>query len=79
MGMTPIRRARLERGLTQEEAARRAKVSLGTFVQADSGRAVPRSRTLLKIARAFNCSMEELVPTEDPTEAPMRGAQLATA
>jgi transcriptional regulator with XRE-family HTH domain len=59
--MTPTRSRRLQKGLTQEELARRAHLTTGTVAKVDSGRVKhPSSEVLYKLSRALDCTMEDL-------------------
>ena len=59
--MTPTRKLRLDKGLTQEELARRARVTVATVAAVDSGRVKhPSSQVLYKLSRALDCTMDEL-------------------
>jgi transcriptional regulator with XRE-family HTH domain len=62
---TNTRRLRLERGLTQEELAHRAHLTVSTVAAVDSGRVKhPSSEVLYKLARALNSTMDELYEDE---------------
>ena len=57
-----IRRARRDRGLTQEELARRANISLNGLAQLEQGgRTDPHYSTLSKLAVALGVSVGELL------------------
>ena len=56
-----IRRVRLARGLTQDEAAERANVSIASFRNYESGRAIPKVNTLMAIARELRTDLNEVV------------------
>jgi len=63
--MTPTRRRRLEKGLTQEELARRARLTVSTVAAVDSGRVKhPGSEVLYKLSRVLGCTMDELYEDE---------------
>jgi transcriptional regulator with XRE-family HTH domain len=62
MSMTPLRRIRLERGLSQDDLGRRIpQVSTSTLRAMDRGDHIPTGRTLLHVARALNVSPSELL------------------
>lgn len=56
-----IRRLRLVRGLTQEELAARAGVSIAGFRNYESGRAIPKVNTLMAVARQLGADLGDLV------------------
>jgi len=56
-----LRRIRRERGLTQEQLAERAAVSLETIRKAEQGRRHPRLPVLMRIATALDVPLSELV------------------
>jgi transcriptional regulator with XRE-family HTH domain len=67
---TRLRTLRIERGLAQEEVARRAGVALNTVVRAELGRVTPSTATVLKLAEALEVSAAELLDgNDDPTPA----------
>ncbi|MDQ1121828.1 helix-turn-helix domain-containing protein [Microbacterium trichothecenolyticum] len=63
-----LRRARLAAGLTQEEVAVRARISLFTYQKLEKGEsnpgtpANPRLQTLLALSAALGVSVVDLVP-----------------
>ena len=62
MSMTPLRRIRMERGLSQDDLGRRIpQVSTSTLRAMDRGDHIPTGRTLLHVARALNVSPAELL------------------
>jgi transcriptional regulator with XRE-family HTH domain len=65
VNMTNTRRLRLERGLTQEELAHRAHLTVSTVAAVDSGRVKhPSSEVLYKLAKALGTTMDELYRNE---------------
>lgn len=60
----PIRKARLEAGLTQEDLAREVGVGLRNVPDWESGRRIPRLKTLRRIAEATGVSVEDLTAEE---------------
>jgi len=56
-----IRKLRAEQGLTQEQLARKANVSLGYLARLETGHHDPKLSTLLRIARALGVSVTELL------------------
>lgn len=56
-----VKEVRKERGLTQEELAKKAKVARGIIVRLESDEEFNTStNTLSKIAKALECSMAEI-------------------
>lgn len=55
-----VRAARVARGLRVEDVASMASVSASTIARTESGRTVPSSDSLARIARVLDISMEEL-------------------
>ena len=62
MGIADLRKAR---GLTQEELARRVRVSTRTVAAWESGSTTPRQRSLRALARALHVSVNDLQPSDD--------------
>ncbi|MDO8586106.1 MAG: XRE family transcriptional regulator [Armatimonadota bacterium] len=56
-----IRRLRLARGLTQDEVADRANVSIASLRNYESGRAIPKVNTLMAIARELGAGLNDVV------------------
>jgi transcriptional regulator with XRE-family HTH domain len=59
-----LRDLRIQRGLTQEQAAELARVTPRTLIDLESGKRPPYMPTLTKIARAYGVPVEELVEEE---------------
>ncbi len=59
---TRIRDFRARKGWTQPELARRARVSIGTINQAETGKRVPIVTTQEKIARALGVPRDIVFP-----------------
>jgi transcriptional regulator with XRE-family HTH domain len=59
-----LRDLRLERGLTQKQAAELAGVTPQTLMDLESGKRPPYMPTLTKIARGYGVPVEELVEEE---------------
>ena len=55
-----IRRYRVERGISREELAYRAGVSIATVDRMEAGRNVPSAETIAAIARLLGVPMESL-------------------
>jgi transcriptional regulator with XRE-family HTH domain len=56
-----LRDLRIQRGLTQEQAAELARVTPRTLIDLESGKRPPYMPTLTKIARAYGVPLAELV------------------
>ena len=59
-----LRDLRVERGLTQKQAAELVRVTPQTLIDLESGKRPPYMPTLTKIARGYGVSVEELVGAE---------------
>ncbi|MGH7747254.1 MAG: helix-turn-helix transcriptional regulator [Candidatus Dormibacteria bacterium] len=59
--MSRISELRRERGLTQEEVARRVRVSTRTVAAWESGHATPRQRNARALAKALGVSIDVLL------------------
>ena len=59
-----LRDLRVERGLTQKQAAELARVTPETLIDLESGKRPPYMPTVTKIARAYSVPIEELVEEE---------------
>jgi transcriptional regulator with XRE-family HTH domain len=59
-----LRDLRVERGLTQKQAAELARVTPQTLTDLESGKRPPYMPTLTKIARGYGVPLEELVEEE---------------
>lgn len=57
-----LRDLRAKKGWSQPELARRARVSIGTINQAETGRRVPHVVTQERIARALGVPRDVLFP-----------------
>jgi transcriptional regulator with XRE-family HTH domain len=56
-----IKRLRADQGLTPEQLARKAKVSLGYHARLETGHHDPKLSTLLRIAKALGVPVTELL------------------
>ena len=61
LGLT-IRRARVKRGETQEEVARRAGLTIAAYARIERGMADPKWTTVKSIAEALDVSLGRLDP-----------------
>lgn len=66
-----ISRLRKSRGLTQIEFAKRLNVTQGAVSQWENGRTMPDTYQLLRIAKAFDITVDELTNGEDVFPADM--------
>lgn len=57
-----IRAARLKRGLTTQELAYDANLSMTTVSKAERGEHIPTLDTVLKICKALECDIKEVIP-----------------
>lgn len=60
-----IRQARTSRGLTQLQLAQAARYRQSEISQWESGRVVPETNTLQRLAEALSISLIELIPEAD--------------
>lgn len=60
-----IKRLRLSRGLNQVQFAERLNVTQGSVSHWETGRAMPDTYQLLRIAKAFDITVDELTDGED--------------
>jgi transcriptional regulator with XRE-family HTH domain len=56
-----IQRLREARGWSQQELAKRARISREYLARLETGRQDPRVSVLLKVARALNTTIDDLV------------------
>lgn len=56
-----LRQVRMNKGLTQVELSKKSGVSRSKISQYESGQMFPRVPTLLKLAHALDCTMDDLV------------------
>jgi transcriptional regulator with XRE-family HTH domain len=66
--MSRIGELRRQRGLTQEELARRVRVSTRAVAAWESGDASPRQRNARALARALGVSVDTLIPASDEAQ-----------
>lgn len=62
--MMNLRAARIQKGLSQTELAKRAGVELSLISRYEQCKTTPRPETLEKIAKALDCSAEQLYGAE---------------
>ncbi|MCM3712223.1 helix-turn-helix transcriptional regulator [Sporosarcina luteola] len=61
-----IKEMRTEMGLTQDDLAERLEVSRQTIISLEKGRYNPSLILAFKIAKLFNCSIEDIfIPEEE--------------
>lgn len=58
---SPLTIARAERGMTQAEVARRAKIRVATVNEIENGKKRPHASTLGKIAKVLRVSLPKLL------------------
>lgn len=56
-----IKRLRVSRNLTQEEVAKALDVARATVAMWESGKSKPRADTLLKLAKLYQCTVDDLL------------------
>jgi XRE family transcriptional regulator, regulator of sulfur utilization len=71
--------ARKQQGLTQEELAIKAGLTVRTIQRIENGETLPRSHTLKAIAAALKCSFESLAAGETVTETAATNSSFETA
>lgn len=59
--------ARRRAGLLQRQVAEALGVSMGTVAMWDTGRNKPRADMLPRIAKLYNCTVDELLREDEPT------------
>lgn len=59
--MTSLKRARKARGLTQVELAEYIGVTQGAVHQWESGKSKPTIENLMKMAKLFDCQVDDLI------------------
>lgn len=59
--MTALKRARKSQGMTQTELAEFIGVTQGAVHQWESGKSSPTIDNLKKIAKLFNCKVDDLI------------------
>lgn len=59
--MNPIKRYRMERGISQEALARVIGVSSFTVSHWETGDSLPRVQNMTKLAQFFMCNVEDLI------------------
>lgn len=62
---THIRELRIKRGLTQSELAKTVGVTQTAVSQWEIGLVLPSLETLMRLTKALDCKVEELVSCED--------------
>ena len=60
--------ARKKSGLSQADVAEKLGVSSAAVCQWETGKTMPDPRKLPKIAEIFNCTVDELLSPDAPTE-----------
>lgn len=57
----PLLRARRERGLSQAQLAKRAKIGIQTISRIERGHTIPSIETMIALAKALKVSLDTLV------------------
>ena len=63
--MNSIQSRRTRLGITQEELAAVIEVDRSTIAKWETGKALPRAELLPKLARALNCSIDNLLSDKE--------------
>ena len=63
--MNEIQMMRNRLGITQEELAAVIEVDRSTIAKWETGKALPRAELLPKLARALNCSIDNLLSDKE--------------
>lgn len=74
-----IRKARHAAGFTQEELARQVGRGVRNVPDWESGKRVPRAKTLRRISEVTGASLDELAQDDDAAAATSRAADLLAA
>ena len=72
-----IRKARLEKKITQEQLAALADVGVTHISHIETGNTIPSLKTLIAIVNALDCSMDELFSLEVRSAKPVALGQLS--
>lgn len=67
--MLKLREIRVQRKMTQMVLAQRVGVAQGVISDIENGRCYPSFKLLVKLARALECSMDELVDLSEDSVA----------
>lgn len=59
-----IKDLRVSKNLTQEDVAGEIGVSRSTVAMWETENSLPRAETLIKLAKLFDCSVDDLLTTE---------------
>lgn len=59
--MNKVKQLRQKNGLAQAELAARINVSQSTVAMWENGKAYPRFKSLIKLAKIFGCSVSDLI------------------
>lgn len=72
--MSVIQRKRTLVGLTQEELAKKLSVDRSTVAKWETEKSLPRAGVLIKLAKIFGCTVDELLVKEKaPSETEKEG------
>ena len=64
-GSSPIAQRRIALGMTQQQLAEAVSSTQQTIAQWEQGKRDPRISSLLKLADALNCTVDELIQIND--------------
>lgn len=56
-----LKKQRKDKGLTQEELAKLLNISRGAYAQYETGKNIPPTETILKLADIYKCSTDYLL------------------
>ena len=59
--MNLIKNKRMASNLTQEEVARELRIDRSSVAKWETGKADPRAEVLIKLAKLFGCTVDELL------------------
>ena len=59
--MNAIHKIRVKSNLTQEEVARELRIDRSSVAKWETGKADPRADMLVKLAKLFGCTVDELL------------------
>lgn len=64
-GSSPIAQRRIALGMTQQQLAEAISTTQQTIAQWELGKRDPRISSLLRLAEALNCNVDELIQIDD--------------
>lgn len=75
--MNIIQKIRSEKGITQEELAKKLAIDRSTIAKWETGKSLPRSNILIKLAQILGCTVDDLLRCEDAEREVKPGGNLA--